>query len=108
MARLVCEAFHGPAPSAAHEAAHWNGKKIDDRKDNLRWATPIENNSDKRIHGTHRFGSKAYNAKLTEALVKQAREWRSLGVPWSVVAQRCGVAVRTARNAVNGGSWTHI
>jgi hypothetical protein len=41
--RLVCEAFHGHAPSVVHEVAHLNDRGEDNRAENLRWATHQEN-----------------------------------------------------------------
>ncbi|WP_449411892.1 HNH endonuclease signature motif containing protein [Methylobacterium komagatae] len=41
--RLVCEAFHGPAPTPEHQVAHADGTRWNARADNLRWATRTEN-----------------------------------------------------------------
>lgn len=43
MQRLVLEAFAGPAPTPEHEANHKNGRKDDNRPDNLEWVTRQEN-----------------------------------------------------------------
>lgn len=56
--RLVCEAFHGPAPTAAHEVAHNDGIPLNNREGNLRWATRSENMEDSRKHGTMAMGSR--------------------------------------------------
>jgi hypothetical protein len=37
---LVLRAFVGPRPSPTHQAAHGNGRRHDNRLENLRWATP--------------------------------------------------------------------
>lgn len=50
--RLICETFHGPAPSRLHHAAHVNGDRLDNRSQNLSWKTPKENEADKVLHGT--------------------------------------------------------
>jgi hypothetical protein len=52
--RLVCEAWHGPQPSPTHQVAHGDGTKLNNHHSNLRWATPVENEADKIIHGTRR------------------------------------------------------
>lgn len=49
--RLVCAAFHGAPPSPKHHAAHWDGDGLNNRADNLRWATSAENEADKARHG---------------------------------------------------------
>lgn len=86
--RLVCEAFHGVAPTAQHQAAHCDGDSANNRAANLRWATAKENEADKRTHGTirqgerhHSFirpecvarGSRVGTSKLTEAMVASIR-----------------------------------
>ncbi len=40
--RLVCEAFHGPAPFAGADVLHRNGNTLLNREDNVRWATRSE------------------------------------------------------------------
>ena len=54
--RLVCTAFHGPPPTPAHHAAHNDGARDNNAAINLRWASPLENADDKRIHGTVAVG----------------------------------------------------
>lgn len=54
--RLVCEAFHGPAPSEQDQARHWNGNSLDNRESNLSWGTRSDNEQDKRRHGTYQSG----------------------------------------------------
>ena len=49
--RLVCEAFHGPAPEG-YEVRHLNGVRDDNRAENLRWGTRAEQEADKVRHGT--------------------------------------------------------
>ena len=76
--RLVTMAFHGMPPSSLHEAAHWNGQSKDNRPDNLRWATPLENNHDMDRHGTRIIAPKPkgeahHKAKLTNKDVKFIR-----------------------------------
>lgn len=82
--RLVCEAFHGPAPSAKHHAAHNDGDPLNNRADNLRWATAKENIADKAQHGTRLRGSRANGAKLNE---RQVRAIRKSAVPAGELAE---------------------
>lgn len=56
--RLVCAAFHGPAPTPKHHAAHNDGVRDNNSAVNLRWATAMENTQDKFIHGTVATGDK--------------------------------------------------
>ena len=41
--RIVCTAFHGEAPSHQHVVDHINTNRQDNRPDNLRWLTKLEN-----------------------------------------------------------------
>ncbi len=50
--RLVAIAFLGPPPGEGYQAAHWNGDRFDNRAQNLRWATPLQNAKDRYRHGT--------------------------------------------------------
>lgn len=51
---LVALAFYGPAPSEFHEVCHGNGKRDDNRADNLRWDTPKANARDRAMHAGER------------------------------------------------------
>lgn len=69
--RLVCEAWHGAPPTSVHQAAHNDGNRDNNRPDNLRWATPKENENDKHEHGTYhlRYGG----AKLDQQAAAEIR-----------------------------------
>jgi hypothetical protein len=41
--QLVCEAFNGPKPSSQHVVSHLNEDPLDNRPENLTWATQKEN-----------------------------------------------------------------
>jgi hypothetical protein len=54
---LVLETFVCFRPTPRHHGAHGPDRsKTNNRLDNLRWATPEENERDKRAHGTHSKG----------------------------------------------------
>tara|TARA_X000001036_G_scaffold436366_1_gene479377 strand:+ start:435 stop:1757 length:1323 start_codon:yes stop_codon:yes gene_type:complete len=48
VARLVCRAFHGPAPSANFEADHIDRDPTNNKASNLRWASRAENCGNQR------------------------------------------------------------
>src|SRR4030042_5419324 len=61
--RLVLETFIGSCPEGK-EACHNNGRRTDNRVENLRWDTRKNNHEDKKKHGTMACGEKINMAKL--------------------------------------------
>lgn len=55
--RLVCEAWHGPAPTEKHQAAHYDCDPTNNRPENLRWATQAENLADCKRNGCRSSGN---------------------------------------------------
>lgn len=49
--RLVCEAFHGPAPEGKPLVLHWDGDRLNNRVGNLRWGDNADNMADLKRHG---------------------------------------------------------
>lgn len=89
VSRLVCEAFHGPCPPDKDLVAHWDGDHLNNRPENLRWATYFENEEDKRRHDRHAVGERNPSAKLTKAQAEAIlREKGSL----NDVAEKYGVS----------------
>ena len=70
--RLVCEAFHGLPPDG-YEVRHLNGRRADDRANNLAWGTSAENSADTFVHGTQPLGENHHNAVLTDAQIAEIR-----------------------------------
>lgn len=52
--RLVCEAFHGPAPEGKPWALHRDGDPGNNVPENLYWGDPQDNVNDMIRHGRHR------------------------------------------------------
>lgn len=102
---VVCTAFHGPRPSPAHQVAHANGINTDNRAENLRWATSLENHADRVRHGRTSAGAKNPKVKLTEEQVRQIRRLRSEGVPRAEVALRYGVHQGTVKSITSRTTW---
>lgn len=117
--RLVCEAFHGPAPDDFH-AAHNDGDKRNNAADNLRWATVSDNNADKHFHGTIRCGDDHHartkpetmprgeghgNAKLTAVSVAAIRDDQR---PQSQIAAAHGVSQSLISMVKSRAIWAHV
>ena len=105
VARLVLIAFVGEPPTREHQAAHSDGCKLRNLVDNLRWATPAENQSDRWRHGTRNWGEQMPNAKLTIDRVQDACERREGGECYSSIARQYGVSRETVAMAVKGKTW---
>jgi hypothetical protein len=100
----VCAAFHGLPPTADHQAAHCDGNPLNNRPDNLRWATPTENHADKKRHGTHLEGDKHHNSKLRQRQVEAIRPLRGK-VAAKRVAATYGVSMQSIYDIWQGRTW---
>lgn len=121
--RLVCAAFHGPAPADRPHAAHGDGNCRNNREDNLRWANRSENMEDSRKHGTMAMGSrhgrttkpgrtprgvKHGHAKLTEREVLEIRKApRTIG-SGRALAEEYGVCPALICIIRAGKIWKHL
>uniref|UniRef100_A0AAU6W162 Homing endonuclease n=1 Tax=Pseudomonas phage Nican01 TaxID=3138540 RepID=A0AAU6W162_9CAUD len=71
--RLVLLTFVGPPPSEKHQGAHRDGNSLNNWKINLKWATQVENEKDKILHGTVAQGASHGKAVLTAAQARRIR-----------------------------------
>lgn len=102
---LVAEAFLGPRPTTEHECRHLNGNVDISGVGNLKWGTPLENQNDRRAHGTAPIGEGNGRSVLTEADVLALRRGEETE---ESVARRLGVHIETPRRAKSGFRWAHI
>lgn len=105
---LILETFVGPRPSPSHQAAHINGDKLDNRLENLMWATPVENASHKKLHGTQPTGSEIYNSKLTDESVLRILELRKSGLSAQSIADDFGISDTLIYRIEAGKTWKHL
>jgi hypothetical protein len=104
--RLVLEAFHGPQPTAKHVCAHWDANRLNNHYENLRWATPSENNADIARLGLNK-GSKNPNAILDEVDVFEIKKLRERGLTLHDIASRYGVHYTTIGKITTGKNWSN-
>lgn len=74
--RLVLEAFVGPCPEGM-ECRHFPDRNPrNNRRENLRWGTPVENAHDQVVHGTKadQSGENSSAARLTWEQVRDIRK----------------------------------
>lgn len=105
----VLEAFVGPCPDGM-ECRHFpDNDRANNRLANLSWGTPIENQDDKRQHGTMQIGESHHGAKMTEAIVIKARRMRrETGMSYQGIADALGFSETTVKDAVRGITWCHV
>ncbi len=103
--RLVLETFVGPCP-AGMECLHADGDPTNNRLENLRWGTRVENRADMRKHA-QAYRRKQGSTWLSEGTIKQIK--RDLADPdrptHAVLAQKYGVHFNTISNISRG--FTH-
>lgn len=110
---LVAEAFLPPKPTDRHEVAHNDGTRTNNHFTNLRWATPKENQADRRIHGTHLSGSMCPTSKVTEEIVasikaeyeRGGRRYAGGSVTMQQLADTYGISIAQVSRIVNGKQW---
>ena len=104
---LVAEAFIGKKPKGK-EVAHLDGNKLNAKASNLMWATRKENESHKRIHGTHQDGELNHYHKLKETQVKQIILLSRSGRSRISLANVFGVHRVTIGMIARRRTWKHI
>lgn len=106
--RLVCRTFHGEPPARGMHAAHIDGDKVNNIVENLRWATPAENNEDRRVHGVHPMGERLPHTKLTAQKVREIVTRSAAGEHYQALASEYGVTGTAIRKIRSGRSWRHV
>lgn len=108
--RLMCRLAHGTPPSDRHEAAHSCGKGDLGciHPLHLRWATKIENESDKVRHGTLLNGEAHPKAKLSMAQIRCVRLRIERGETQASVARAFGISETQISRIKNKKHWRHV
>jgi hypothetical protein len=106
--RIVCEAFHGAPTEPDLQVCHGNGDCRDNRAENLRWGTPLDNSADKAAHGTELRGSEHQNAVVTEQDVATIRALRAGGATYRSIGARFGLSISQVFRIAKCQSWRHV
>jgi hypothetical protein len=101
---LTLIAFRGPRPPGM-QACHNDGKRTNNRIENLRWDTAAGNQADKVAHGTVYRGERHPNSKLKDSDVAEIRRRLNVGHPRPVIAADFGVSVATIKLIHIGKGW---
>jgi HNH endonuclease len=103
--RWMCQLAHGDPPSAEHEAAHSCGNPPCVNQKHLRWATPIENQADREIHGTTNKGER--NGK-THLSAGDIRAIRAAAPDLKTLMARYSVSKGCISKIRSGQRWSHV
>jgi hypothetical protein len=71
--RLVCAAFHGPAPEGKPVARHLDGTRDNNAAPNLAWGSALDNEADTRRMDRKPRGERNPRAKLTDEQIAEIR-----------------------------------
>lgn len=105
---LVCEAFHGPRRPDAPIVRHLDNSKDNNRPENLRWGTYLENAADRKIHLTERFGAQIQTAKLVDEDVVAIFRLSARGMKGHEIAPLFGLNRNTVNKILNRSAWSHV
>lgn len=103
---LVALVWIGPPPFEGALVLHRDGCASNNRSTNLRYGTQLENLADMREHGTLLRGERIANAKLTAALVEEARARKAAGTATRALARDYQVSPTTMARALDGRTWS--
>lgn len=104
---LIAMAFHGPCPEGM-ECRHKDGNSQNNQSSNLAWATHIENENDKLLHGTRVIGSRHGRSRLMEDQVREIRSLLLEGKTIVSLAARYDVCYGTIYGIATRRFWKHI
>jgi hypothetical protein len=102
--RMVLQAFVGECPDGM-ECCHNNSNPSDNRLENLRWDTHINNNGDRKRAGNYAVGSNHHQAKLSR---EDVLEIRSSSLSCRELGEIYGIAKTHAWKIRRREVWTHI
>jgi len=103
--RLVALAFLPEPGQGQTQVAHGDGNGENNAVENLRWATPTENMSDRLKHGTHFHGERNPGAKLSRDQVLQIRQRCAAGEVHRLVASDYGTCRQNVSDIAAGRRW---
>jgi hypothetical protein len=106
--RVMCTLTHGEPPSLIHEAAHSCGNRPCINPNHLRWATPVENISDCKIHGTVNWGERNGKTKRTNLTDEDIRAIRADSRLQRLIAAEYGISPAGISKIRSGQRWGHI
>ena len=98
--RISVEAFYGPKPGRPQEnpVHHRDGDRTNNRRENIEWSTPTENNRARMISGNNSY-------KLSYDLADEMRALRSAGWTYKALMAKYGVSKSTVWSVLTDKIW---
>jgi hypothetical protein len=101
---LVIEAFGHPRPEGL-QCRHLDGNPHNNRPDNLRWGTHLENVNDRWLHGTMPVPHESARTKLTTQDIPVIRDLAQKGYSSRVIARQFGTSHTTIQKIILKERW---
>lgn len=107
--RLVMKNFKPIENCKKYHVNHKNGKKFDNRLENLEWSTPKENTIHAHCSGLiNQRGERNNGSKLKESDIYKILKLREDGLSFSEIGRLFNVCRKTISNIFYGKTWTHM
>jgi hypothetical protein len=104
---VILNTFVGPKPEGM-ECCHYDGNDSNNRLENLRWDTHLNNEDDKKRHGTGNLGEQNGSCKVNKDIVLEMRKLYSTGsYSYSKLKTRFGLSIGTISGIINGVGWNY-
>lgn len=103
----VLHVFVGPRPAPDMEGCHDDGDTANNRLDNLRWDTPVNNAADRLVHGTQVRGEASNKATITADQVREIRR-RVEDESFTSIAADLGISRQQVARIARGEQWQHV
>lgn len=102
VARMICEAFHGPAPLGFPVCMHLDENSCNNRPENLQWGTQKENLAAPGYRAAIKQRERPDLRRLTDDDVREMRVAAEGGESIISIARRYSVSAGHASRIVNG------
>lgn len=102
--RLVLDAFTGLCPPGM-QCRHLDGNRRNNRPENLRWGTAVENMADRKAHGRYATGAAHPMAKLTSEQADYVRAMRKRGALIREISREFQLCESQVRLILKGTSY---
>lgn len=88
---------------------HKDGKKTNNRVDNLEWVTVKGNMDHAKEHGLLGYmGENSHLAKMTNSTAEKCCKMLAKGKSFNEIAEKLGISKKTVAHIKYGETWTHI